>query len=371
MRRPSRLVIVPAVGALMAVAALPALAGHSGDAKSGSVRQIAELSGPRGVAVLGDGKTLVTEDNGNFDLVIEKPGGAKVVTLGNLVPGFANAIDNRGKLVYILVGGTGGAGGATLYKWRQGWDEAKPFADIGAYQATDPDPYDQENFPEDSNPFGVVVDPKGGVLVSDAAGNDLLKVHFDGSITTVARLKPRLVTVPDGLPSTDPDGNPLPPAGTPIRSEDVATSVTIGADGYYYVGELRGFPATPGTSQIWRINPHAKGALCNPKHPYRGMCKRYVDHLTSVVDLGADRWGNIYAVTLSKMSWLGVELGLPGSEVGAVYKIHKSHGASGHVFKRELARNKLILPGGVDVTWGGKVYEVGPVFGPGALNVIR
>ncbi|HSS67769.1 MAG TPA: ScyD/ScyE family protein [Nocardioidaceae bacterium] len=368
------------MGALMAVAILPALAGHSqanSQAKSGSIKQIAELSGPRGVASVGWGKTLVTEDNGNFDLVIErKHGDAKVVNLGNIGPGFGNAIDNRGKTVYILTGGGGTEadlppGAATLFKWKPGWDEAKPFADIAAYQATDPDPYDQENIPEDSNPFGLAVDPRGGVLVSDAAGNDLLKVHFDGSITTIARLKPRLVKVPDGLPATDPDGNPLPPAGTPILSEDVATSVTIGADGYYYVGELRGFPGTPGTSQIWRINPHAKNAVCDPKHPYRGMCQRYVDHLTSIVDLGADRWGNIYAVTLSKMSWLAVELGVPGSEVGAVYKIHKSHGAHGHVFKHELARNKLILPGGVDVSWSGKVYEVGPVFGQGALSVIR
>jgi hypothetical protein len=368
--------IVSAVGALIAAAALPALAGN-GQGKGAAVKQIAELSGPRGVAVVGHGKTLVTEDNGNFDLVVQrKHGKAKVINLGNIGPGFANAIDNRGKTVYVLTGGGGPPeemppGAATLYKWRPGWAAPKPFADIGAYQQTDPDPFNQADDPSESNPFGIAVDPRGGVLVADAAGNDLLKVHRDGSITTIAKLKPRVVEVPDGLPDTDPDGNPLPPAGTPIPSEDVATSVTIGADGFYYVGELRGFPATPGTSQIWRINPHAKGAVCDPEHPYRGQCKRYVDHLTSVVDLGADRRGNIYAVTLSKMSWLGVELGLPGSEVGAVYKIHKSHGATGHVFKRELARNKLLLPGGVDVARNGKVYEVGPVFGPGALNVIR
>jgi len=360
--------IVPAVGALMAAAVLPAMAGHANDDGDGSVKHIADLSGPRGVAVVDWNKTLVTEDNGNFDLVIKREHGAKVITLGNVAPGFGNAIDNRGKTVYVLSGGGGPPedlppGAATLYKWKPGWAKPKVFADIGAYQQTDPDPFNQADDPGESNPFGVTVDPRGGVLVSDAAANDLLKVHWDGSITTVARLKPRLVKSPAFL-------NPKPPTGTPILSEDVATSVTIGADGYYYVGELRGFPATPGTSQIWRINPHAKNAVCDPEHPYRGPCQRYVDHLTSIVDLGADRWGNIYAVTLSKKSWLALELGLPGAEVGAVYKIHKSHGAEGHVFKRELARNKLILPGGVDVSWSGKVYEVGPVFGPGALNLI-
>ena len=63
------------------------------------------------------------------------------------------------------------------------------------------------------------------------------------------------------------EGGPLPPAGTPIPSEAVATSVTVGSDGYWYVGELRGFPATPGTSQIWKIKPGTVGATCDPENP--------------------------------------------------------------------------------------------------------
>jgi hypothetical protein len=374
MRRPLkvRLMIVPAVGALLAgTAALPATAGHGhghGHGHGGTLKTVADLSGPRGVASVGPGRTLVTEDDGTFSLVIERrhqP--AKVIELGAVgAPGFANAIDNRGHTIYILTGGgEPGTGAATLYKWKPGYAEAKPVADIAAYQVTDPDPADQEDFPEDSNPFGVVALKHGGVLVSDAAGNDLLRVHHDGTIQTIATILPRVVEVPEGLPATDPEGNPLPPAGTPIPSEAVATSVTVGADGYFYVGELRGFPATPGTSEIWRINPHAKNAVCDPEHPYKGACKRYVDGLTSIVDLGADLWGNIYAVSLSKLSWLAVELGVEGAEVGAVYKISKW----GHKV-RELAKDQLINPGGVDVSWWGKVYVTGPVFGPGALSTI-
>ena len=122
-------------------------------------------------------------------------------------------------------------------------------ADIGKYQLNDPDPYNTNGPAEESNPFGVAALKDGTVLVSDAAGNDLLRVWpKTGQIKTVARLKPRVVNVPPGLPATDPEGNPteLPPAGTPINSEAVATSVTVGSDGYWYVGELRGFPATPG-----------------------------------------------------------------------------------------------------------------------------
>ena len=60
--------------------------------------------------------------------------------------------------------------------------------------------------------------------------------------------------------------------------------MTVGADGAYYIGELRDFPATPGTSQIWRIRPNARNAVCNPKTPQRGPCTRYADGFTSIMD---------------------------------------------------------------------------------------
>ena len=73
----------------------------------------------------------------------------------------------------------------------------------------------------------------------------------------------------------------LPPAGAMLPSEDVATSVTVGADGYYYVGEARGFPATPGTSQVWRIAPDSVNALCNPAAPTTDQ--RYATRFTSLL----------------------------------------------------------------------------------------
>jgi hypothetical protein len=191
-------------------------------------------------------------------------------------------------------------------------------------------------------------------------------VFPSGKIITVARLKPRTVEVPEELPDTDPDGNPLPPAGTPIPSEGVATSVTVGADGHYYVGELRGFPATPGTSQIWRIHPGSKNAVCDPEKPYKGACKRYADGLTSIVDLGADRRGNIYAVELSKQSWLQFELGTPGAEIGGLFKVSRH----GHKI-RELVPDQLVLPGGVEATRGGDLFVTSPIFGPGALYEVK
>lgn len=382
--------------ALAAAGLPPAVAGGHHGPSSDEPRVVTALDGPRGVDALGHGKTLVTETGGAFSLVVERRHGpARVIELGRLASDFPPAIAlGRHGTVFLLTGATGGppeednragsvlradevepepAAGATLFKWRPGWDEPRAVADIGAYQVTDPDPADLEDFPVDSNPFGLAALEDGSVLVADAAGNDLLRVDRHGVITTVARLLPRVVEVPEGLPDLPPEaGGPLPPAGTPIPAEAVATSVAVGADGAWYVGELRGFPATPGTSQVWRIKPGTVGATCDPEAPTTGPCKRYADGLTSVIDLAAGKKG-VYALELSKVSWFAAELGLPGSEIGGLFLIekgghHHRHGRGhGHGTRLvELAPDQLVSPGGVDVS-GRDVYVTGPVFGPGAL----
>ena len=350
---------------------VPATAGGSHHRDLDDLDTVVEgLDGPRGVDALGHGWTVVTETDGTFSLVIERRkhhghhdhgSEPKVIELGQVPGGFAPAVSvGKDRTVWILTGGGEEEGAATLYRWRRGWDAPEAFADIGAYQATDPDPYDLEDLPGDSNPFGVVALRDGSVLVSDAGGNDLLRVMPDRSIETVARLKPRTVEVPEGLPG----------AGTTTLAEAVATSVTVGKDGYWYVGELRGFPATAGTSQIWRIKPGTTDAVCDPEKPW-GSCKRYADGLTSIVDLGADRRG-IYAVTLSKMTWLAIESEepVPGAEIGGLFLVSRSHHGGHHrhgsVRITELVPDQLTLPGGVDVA-DGTPYVVGPVFGPGSL----
>lgn len=364
-----------ALGVLGAVG--PATAGGSPGHHLDDLTPVVEgLDGPRGVDALGHGWTVVTETDGTFSLVIEHRhrhghhhghhrghhGHApKVIELGQVPGGFAPAVSvGKDHTVWILTGGSGEPGGATLYRWRKGWDAPQAFVDIAAYQATDPDPYDLEDNPTDSNPFGVAALRDGSVLVADAAGNDLLRVLPDKSVQTVARLKPRTVEVPEGLPG----------AGTTMPAEAVATSVTVGKDGAWYVGELRGYPATAGTSQIWRIRPGTTGAVCDPEKPW-GACSRYADGLTSLVDLGADGRG-IYAVTLSKMTWLAVESEepVPGAEIGGLFLVSRGHhgGYHRHGTARitELVPGQLELPGGVDVA-DGTPYVVGPVFGPGSL----
>jgi hypothetical protein len=357
----------------LAAAFVPSQAsGHGGHHHhhADELKTVAALDGPRGVDNLGHGKTLVTEADGTFSLVVEhRHSDAQVIPLGSVPAGFiapAIAAGPDGDVFILTSGGAPGTGAATLYRWH--WGDAAPTAvfDMNAYQASDPDPYNLADDPGESNPFNVVALGDGSVLVSDAAANDLVRIWPDtGHAVTVARLKPRVVEVPEWLPDTDPTtGDPFPPAGTPLPSEDVATSVTVGPDGYWYVGELRGFPATPGTSEIWRIKPGSVDALCDPEHPWNGACRRFADGLTSIVDLGSSH-NAIYAVTLSKQSWLANELGEPGAEIGGLFRVTRHHHGTRIT---ELAKDQLILPGGVDI--GQRPYVTGPVFGPGALSTI-
>ena len=329
---------------------------------------VVDLNGPRGVSVGPLGLVAYAENDGSFSALTTKgPFAGTIIPLGSVPQGFiapALAMGSFGQ-TFILTAGPGEGqpltpGTATLFKWLPGAHSPRPVADIGAYQLTDPDPYNTNGAPEESNPFGVALLSDGSVLVSDAAANDLLRVYRNGKIVTVARLKPRVVAVPDELPDT------FPPAGTMMPSEAVATSVTVGADGYYYVGELRGVPATPGKSQVWRIKPDSVNAVCDPEAPRRGNCQRYADGFTSIVALGAGDDGSIYVVELVKQSWLQWQLGLVAPPVGGLFRIPPGGGPA-----KELAAGELILPAGVAVAGSKTVYVTGPVFGPGTLAKIR
>lgn len=373
--RTKALVALCGASVLVAGALMPAQAGtavrQSADRTTQSSRLVtvtSDLTGPRGLAVISRRKAIVGQANGTISRVVKHPGmPATVTTLTHVPATFIAPAVARGPhhLIWILTaGGDPGTGAATLYKWKPGFTAPKVVADIAAFQKTDPDPFNLADDPGESDPYGVVALGRGA-LVSDAAGNDLLKVNRHGRVHRVAALKPRTVAVPPGLPATDPEsGQPIPPAGTMIPSEAVATSVTVGSDGFWYVGELRGFPATPGTSEVWRIKPGTRNAVCDPVHPNRGPCKRYLDGMTSIEDLAPAPHGRLFVLELSKMSWLKMQLGVAGADVGGLFKVRRHH------VIRELAKNKLTQPGGVDRRMGA-LFVTGPVFGPGKLFQIR
>lgn len=353
--------------AVSLMAASPAATGvqAAGDPATDPVaRTVATVSGPRGLDIGPGGTLLVSRANGSFGLVPRSGENRGTFTrLGRVPAGFlAPALDmnRRGQIFVLTTAGEPGArGAATLYRWTAEEGRTK-LADIGAYQQTDVDPFDLEDNPTESNPYGVAALKNGGALVADAAGNDLLRVSPNGAITTVATVMPRTVRVPRGL------GEDAPPAGTRLPSEAVITSVTVGRDGSFYIGELRGFPATPGTSQLWRVDPSAEGAVCNPKRPNAGQCTRVADDLTSVVGLQSGPKGQIVVAELSKRGWLMAESGDPAAGIGAVVVISRDRAV-----RREVARGEVMMPGDVAVDRRGRIFVTAPIFGPGKILRVR
>jgi hypothetical protein len=338
---------------LLAAAAVGTSAAAAGPARQ--ARAVEGLDGPRGLDIAA-GMTVVAESNGAISEVI-RSGADKGTTerIGKVPAGFGAGVAVAGNGdVWAVTGDKTG----TLYLFHDG--KRRTVLEVAKAQKKNPDPYDLEDAPKESNAFGLAALPDGSALVADAANNSVIRVTRKGKVSTIARVKPRTVPMPEGF--DDPE---LPPAGTPMPLEAVTTSVTVGPDGAVYIGELRGFPGTPETSQIWRVEPGATNAVCKPNKPNKGACTREADGLTSIVDLDMGQGGALYAAELSKMSWLAAEFEVPGAEEGAIIRIGHDRNV-----RRELSAGEVILPGGVAVGGNGNVFGSGPVFGPGAVKKV-
>jgi hypothetical protein len=231
------------------------------------------------------------------------------------------------------------------------------------YQIGDPDPVDHDDppFPTESNPYGLTVDRHGDALVADAAGNDIVRVTPGGTATTVARFDLEAVET-DHLPPDEFPG--LPPS---LDAEAVPTTVTIGPDGAIYVGELKGFPFRPGTSNVWRISPQADGAWCSKDEPDpSGDCTLYSSGYTAIQDIAFDHQGRLLVYELAADGVLAFEgaLGSGGPFPSAVLlRVDRRHRGEQRV---ELAAGELSQPGGVVVDHG-DIYVTDGVFTAGRL----
>ena len=111
-----------------------------------------------------------------------------------------------------------------LYTFNSGGITA--FSDVSAYEAAN----NPAGGPLDSNPFHLAALPGGGLLVTDAGGNDLFKVLANGAMNLLAVF-------------------PNAP-GTPER---VPTGIAVAPDGSYYMSELTGAPFIAGSAKIYHI----------------------------------------------------------------------------------------------------------------------
>lgn len=257
-----------------------------------------------------------------------------------------------------ITGTPDGAGwgiGADGVLYRQASPGAAPAAilDILAYQAVDIDPADGGDppGPGESNPNGLTGLWNNDVLIADAAGNDLLRVTPEGDAVTVARWA--LEIVPNHIPG-------LP---SQLPAEAVPTTVTIGPDGWAYVGQLIGFPGTPGTAHIWRVNPLAEDAVCDVNQP-NVDCRVWKSGFTSIFDIAFNhRNGTLYVYEIAEDGWLAFEEGFaPGGEFPPAVLLKVKGGKT-----TELLRGQLSQPGGVDVASSGAVFVTDGMFTGGRL----
>ena len=226
----------------------------------------------------------------------------------------------------------GGGPAKLLYNWSPNHHGTlRKVADLGAYAVAHPDPYDLEDNPGDSNPYGLAGLADGSVLVADAAANALRRVWLSGTVETVAHFPVQTI-------STAQIGDPSLPSSLP------AEAVAVGPDDAWYVAELKGFPFTPGDSRIWRIKPGTQDVTCDPTAAKTADCSLYVDSLTSIIDITFGKHA-LYVLELAKNGVAAVEEGGdPNSPLppGVLLKLLGGK-------RTELARGQITLPGGVSV----------------------
>lgn len=192
--------------------------------------------------------------------------------------------------------------GQGLYRMSRG--KVRLVANLFAFElANDPHPADQL----ESNPFDVQALDGEMALVADAAANDLLLVNSEGEIEVLAIFPNEWVYTANikslvHCPAGPPTICNLPDT---IPAQAVPTSIAIGPDGWYYVGELKGFPAPTGESRIWRVAPWASWADCGNS----ADCEVVFDGgFTSIIDLAFGPDGLLYVVELDEASWFAAEL---------------------------------------------------------------
>ena len=299
---------------------------------------------PDGSLLVADGGSGIVElRNGVGSLVAELPGVADVASIG------------RGNMFALANG--------MLYRVSRG--NAQAIADLGAFEAE----VNPDGGEIDSNPFDVAALNGGTALVADAAGNDLLAIDMRGNVDWIATFPDELVPTDNiqnliGCPSAPPElafvcGIPMMPA------QAVPTSVAIGPDGAYYVGELKGFPGPLGMSRIWRIQPGTRHAQCGSSP----ACSVVASGFTSIVDLAFGPDGTLYVVEFDEASFMAVELefffGIPGlTQGGTVNACDLSSGTC------SVVAGELPLPIAAAAHRDGTLYAAIGSLIPGAAQVI-
>lgn len=170
--------------------------------------------------------------------------------------------------------------------------------------------------------------------VVDAGANDLLSQRAFGGELTLETVFPIYTT-------TDPL------TGESVVRQPVPTSVAVGLDGAFYVGELTGFPFQAETAQIYRINAE-------------GQSEVYAGGFTNIIDLAFDKSGGLYVLEYDAD---GIS---NGSDAGALIYVSPDGKT-----RTTIANDELTNPTGLEIGADGDIYISNKGFVAGQGEVLR
>ncbi len=230
--------------------------------------------------------------------------------------------------------------------------------------------FEEENDPDgqgvDSNPFDVQALSGRAALVVDAGANALLRVDKHGHIDVVATFPNDQLSTSNlkelaGCPDAPPEAAAFCEFPDTIEGQAVPTSVVIGPDGWYWVGELKGFPAPTGQSRIWRIHPDATDVECGSSPD----CELVFDGgFTSIIDLAVGPDGNLWVAELDEASWVAVEI-LQSPTGGSVNRCDPATGTCD-----EVATGLDVLSA-IAFDKDGQLWAVVNALTPGGAELVR
>lgn len=297
---------------------------------------------------------LVVADAGSGVVVLRKGGGRVLATLPNVTDVAPIGLSS----MYAVTGGGPAPSDGKLYRISHG--RKTLWGDLSAFEAS----VNPDGGAIDSNPFDVARLSGGKALIADAAANALVISTAKGRLDWVATLPDELVPTDwikgfAGCPDAPPDFAFVCDLPDEVPAQAVATSVAIGPDGAYYMGELKGFPAGPGLSKIWRIERGTRHAHCGSDP----RCTVVAEGFTSIVDLAFTQSGKLDVVELDEGGFLPLELGFPG-EGGTVDRCDLSTGTC------SVLAGGLSMPIAV-AEKGAATYAIINALVPGGGQVIR
>jgi hypothetical protein len=192
----------------------------------------------------------------------------------------------------------------------------KTTVDIADHEFTNPD-----GEVPDSNPYGILALP-GRRIVADAGANALLEIGANGVTSTLA-VFPR------------------------TGFQAVPTSVALGPDGFFYVGQLTGFPFPFGAACVFQVPATGGTPVC--AHP----------GFTNIIDVTFGPDGSLYVLEIDANGLLAPP------PLGRLTRVAPDG------TRTVIPTPGLIMPGGVAIGPDGAIYMTNFSVLPGGGQVVR